>query len=209
MPLLLALNLLANQSSSDIPTVPGDTYSFDVSAVATVESKNTAGSYVPIYIVTPFQPASDGAPRLGYCRVNSTMIRVTAGPLPITGSVYSMSTSTAAGLTDGQLRAVPVPIAQVGDVPNSAQAHQVVTPTSTASLFSALGFTLDASTKKCLIQGDGTGAFRLTLNGTPPTTTVGFLVTLGNYVSLSRAEMQAAQVIAASGAPVIQISASL
>ena len=122
-------------------------------------------------------------------------------------------------LTDTQLRAAPVVVQGVvggvpqtvvtsPDSPNSAQAHQAITPTATASLISALGFTLDASTKKCLIQADS-GAFRITLNGTAPSSTLGFLISQGNMRSLSRAEIIAAKVISSSGTPVIQISASL
>ncbi len=93
---------------------------------------------------------------------------------------------------------------ETSPTPNSNQAHRSIATTGTASTLATLTYVKDPSTGTLLIQVNG-GAVRMTLNGTAPTSSTGFLILDGGTVQLSDTEITTAKFITGTGSPVLEI----
>jgi redox-sensitive bicupin YhaK (pirin superfamily) len=72
------------------------------------------------------------------------------------------------------------------------------------SVAAAAQLTVPAGCNQAVVQADGGGtiAVRVTLDGTTPTTSLGFLIPAGSSITLSAADAAAAKFIGAPGATV-------
>jgi hypothetical protein len=91
-------------------------------------------------------------------------------------------------------------------IPNPEQPHAQLTPTTSAATLAALGYTYDPETAMVLLQCNG-GVVRFTVNGTDPTTTLGFALNDGDFVELHIDEAKLAEFIKVSGTPVLEVGA--
>lgn len=91
-------------------------------------------------------------------------------------------------------------------VPNPAQAHASIATTTTASTLATLGYSAHNSSEEFLLQAVG-GDVRYTINGTDPTTTLGFKLEDGDYLGLGDVEIGTLKVITGSGTPKLEIGA--
>ena len=82
--------------------------------------------------------------------------------------------------------------------PNTKAAHQAVTVTTAAKTLAQLSVTLDSATEGIVIQAEN-GDARFTVNGTTPTTSLGFLCReYDQPLPLTRAEAENLRLISAS-----------